>query len=112
MYPDIGQSERENSEWYPDQELSDEDLFIGRSEENEGMEEGITSQYIPPEQSAIIIPGSVSGRNGYQPIQDVQEQIDEDTAEQLQRQLDTGYTGDGLEFDALYYPYYAMLNEK
>lgn len=41
-----------------------------------------------------------------------QKQIDRDTAEQLQRQLDTGYTGDGLEFDALYYPYYAMLNDK
>ena len=27
-------------------------------------------------------------------------------------QLGTGYTGDGLEFDALYYPYYAMLSEK
>lgn len=108
------QSERENLEWLPDEGLPDTDLFTGRSEESEkeGTEAGITSEYIPPEQSAIIIPENVSGRNGYQQIQDVQEQIDRDTAERLQRQLDTGYTGDGLEFDALYYPYYAMLNDK
>lgn len=81
-------------------------------DQNEGLEQGITSDYIPPEQSELVIPENVSGRNGYQEIQDDQEQIDEDTAEELQRQLDTGNTGDGLEFNALYYPYYAMLNEK
>lgn len=104
-HPNMENSERETSEWLPDEGLPDADLFTGRLEESEkeGMEEGITSEYIPPEQSAIIIPENVSGRNGFQQIQDVQEQIDRDTAEQLQRQLDTGYTGDGLEFDALYY---------
>lgn len=79
---------------------------------NDGMEEGIVSGYIPPEQSAVIIPENVSGRNGYQQIQDEQEQVDEDTARQIQEQLGTGHTGDGLDFDALYYPYYAMLSEK
>ncbi len=109
QYPSIEVSEGDMSERY-----SDDELLPGYFEENQsgGMEEGITSDYIPPEQFAIIIPENVSGRNGYQQIQDEQEQIDEDTARQLQERLDTGYTGDGLEFDALYYPYYAMLNEK
>lgn len=67
---------------------------------------------MPPSQAEIIIPENVAGRNGYQRIQDDQEQVDDTTAERLQRQLDIGYTGDGLEFDAVYYPYYAMLDER
>lgn len=88
--------------------LSGEDGLLG----NDGIAEGISSDYIPPEQSDIVVPENVSGRNGYQQIQDEQEQIDDDVARELERELDTGYTGDGLEFDPLYYPYYDMLNEK
>ncbi|MBO5293241.1 MAG: hypothetical protein J6B10_08700 [Lachnospiraceae bacterium] len=78
----------------------------------QGIDEDIASDYLPPDQSEIVIPENVSGKNGYQPIQDEQEQIDEKAAEQLHSQLDYGYTGDGLDFDAAYYPYYAMLDEK
>lgn len=80
--------------------------------DSNGMDAGIVSDYIPPEQSWLVIPENVSGRNGYQQIQDEQEQIDEADAERLRSQLDTGHTGDDLEFDTRYYPYYAMLNEK
>ncbi len=54
----------------------------------------------------------ISGRNGYQEIQDKEEQIDEETARQLRNLLGEGSTGDGLKFDSVYYPYYAMLNAK
>lgn len=81
-------------------------------EGQQGLGENVASEYIPPSQDEIVIPENVSGRNGYQQIQDEQEQIDDTTAGQLLGQLDTGYTGDGLEFDAVYYPYYAMLDEK
>lgn len=81
-------------------------------EDDWGLGKDITTEYIPPSQTEIVIPENVSGRNGYQQIQDEQEQIDDTTAEQLQEQLDGGYTGDGLEFDAVYYPYYAMLDER
>lgn len=80
--------------------------------ENQGLDQGIESDYLPPDQAEIVIPENVSGRNGYQQIQDEQEQIEEEAAEKLQSQLDTGYTGDGLDFDETYYPYYAMLDEK
>lgn len=80
--------------------------------ENQGLGQGIESDYLPPDQAEIVIPENVSGRNGYQQIQDEQEQIEEEAAEQLKSQLDTGYTGDGLDFDETYYPYYAMLDEK
>ncbi|MGN1180725.1 MAG: transglutaminase domain-containing protein [Suilimivivens sp.] len=91
----------------------DENREKGSTEsDHEGINENITSDYLIPDQAEMVIPENVSGKNGYQQIQDEQEQIDEETAWQLQRRLDTGYTGDGLDFDALYYPYYAMLDEK
>lgn len=128
LYPDsdsdsgqIAAAERESDtpgrdadDWNPDMEPSKENSLDWRSDESgyEGMEVGIVSEYIPPEESELVIPENVSGRNGYQQVEDEQEQIDDADAEQLRSQLDTGYTGDGLEFDELYYPYYAMLNEK
>lgn len=98
--PDAVQATGQPSEGFPDESKT------------EGMEEGIVSEYIPPEESELVIPENVSGRNGYRQIQDAQEQIDDTDAELLRNQLDTGNTGDGLTFDERYYPYYAMLNEK
>lgn len=85
---------------------------VKEGEDHQGLGEDVTSEYIPPSQDEIVIPENVSGRNGYRQIQDEQEQIDDRAAQELQSRLDAGYTGDGLEFDAVYYPYYAMLDEK
>ena len=51
----------EPSEWEPFDRYPDEGLFEEDAEESgyEGVEAGITSDYIPSEQSAIIIPESV-----------------------------------------------------
>lgn len=78
---------------------------------NSMIGDDVVSDYTPPEQSEIIVPDDMAGRTGYQQIQDEREEIDEDTAEQLQNQLDNGYTGDDLDFDARFYPYYAMLDD-
>lgn len=78
----------------------------------EAVDASVVSDYVAPAQSDIVIPDDVSGRNGYQPLQDEQEQIGDADAKQLREELDAGHTGDGLEFDAAFYPYYAMLNEK
>lgn len=80
--------------------------------EKPGMEEGIASDYVAPDFSEIVMPAEVSGRSGYQQIEEEEEQVDETAAREIQDRLDAGYTGDDLEFDPLYYPYYAMLNEK
>lgn len=71
-----------------------------------------TSSYIQPNQSEIYIPDKVAGRNGYQPIKDEGHQIEEAEAEELARQIGVGNPGDGLTFDSLFYPYYAMLGDK
>lgn len=93
-------------------EGTDHSEAVNEGEDHQGLGADVTAEYIPPSQAEIVIPENVSGRNGYQQIQDEQEQIDDTTAKQLQGQLDTGYTGDGFEFDAVYYPYYAMLDER
>lgn len=78
---------------------------------NEGLASDTSSEYLPPSQSEIVIPKEVSGKSGYQEIQDKQEQVDEKEAGRLQKQLDVGNTGDELTFDPVYYPYYNMLDE-
>lgn len=78
---------------------------------NEGIASDTSSEYLPPSQSEIVIPKEVSGKSGYQEIQDKQEQVDEKEADRLQKQLDVGNTGDELTFDPVYYPYYNMLDE-
>ena len=78
---------------------------------NEGLASDTSSEYLPPSQSEIVIPKEVSGKSGYQEIQDKQEQVDEKEADRLQKQLDVGNTGDELTFDPVYYPYYNMLDE-
>ncbi|MCM1538235.1 MAG: hypothetical protein NC254_07555 [bacterium] len=70
------------------------------------------SGYTPPEPSDLAIPERVSGRNGYEPVKAQEEQLDDEIAGQIRDSLGTGETGDGLSFDPLYYPYYAMLDEK
>ena len=80
--------------------------------ENDVIGESVVSDYILPKQSEIVVPENVSGRNGYQQIQEKREQIDDEDAKELQNQIDTGYTGDGLDFDGAQYPYYAMLDDR
>ncbi|MDE6064860.1 MAG: hypothetical protein K2G20_09820, partial [Lachnospiraceae bacterium] len=71
----------------------------------------LSSGYVPPDRTDIVIPENVSGRNGYQPVQEDNTQIADTDAEMLRQQIGTGETGEGLTFDSLYYPYYAMLSE-
>ncbi len=68
--------------------------------------------YTPPGREGIVIPETLAGRNGYEPIREESEQLEEAAAELIRNQLGFGSTGDGLSFDARFYPYYAMLDEK
>ena len=80
--------------------------------EEEGIELGITSEYTPPDETDVVVPETVAGKTGYQQIQDDNQQIAEDEAQQIQNQLSIGSAGDGLIFDSRFYPYYDMLDEK
>lgn len=53
----------------------------------------------------------VSGRNGYVPLREEHEQLDDEAVEKLRNSYTYGETGEGLTFDEEYYPYYGMLDE-
>lgn len=100
--------EEDGEELKPEEEGAAE----GSAGDRAGMDDKVASDYTAPDLSEIVTPKEVSGRNGYQQIEGEQEQVDEPEAREIRSRLDLGYTGDGLTFDALYYPYYAMLNER
>ena len=76
-----------------------------------GLRNDNTADYIAPDEAEIVVPDNVSGRSGYRQIEGEVQQIDDDDADEIQSQLDFGYLGDGLQFDAVYYPYYNMLDD-
>lgn len=76
------------------------------------LPESPPAEYIPPDQEDIRVPENVSGRGGYEPVQDEIQQIEEEEARELEQQTGLGNTGDDLWFDPVFYPYYAMLVEK
>lgn len=65
--------------------------------------------YEPPVNRPLEPPASVSGKTGYEPVQEEAEQIAQDEADQLADNAETGDTGSGLTFDREVYPFYAML---
>ncbi len=69
------------------------------------------TEYIAPDKASIKTPAGVTGKNGYEPVEDNTEQVDDEEGEKLQNQASYGETGDGLDFDPLFYPYYDMLDD-
>lgn len=86
---------------------TDPDMSEGAQIENAGQ--GQQPAYIAPKREQLSIPDEVKGKNGYQEITADNSEVGEDEAESW---LGVGQTGDGLVFDALYYPYYQMLDEQ
>lgn len=65
--------------------------------------------YVTPGSQPIEPPEPVNGRGGYEPVTEDLEQILEEEADNLSDVIATGELGDGLSFDSVLYPYYAML---
>ncbi len=77
-----------------------------------GIARDTASNYVAPNTSGLTIPSAVSGKNGYQPLQEEYIPVSDAQAEQIQDQIGTGFTGEGLTFDPYWYPYYGMLDER
>lgn len=73
------------------------------------MRDGNQTGYEMPESQPAEVPASVSGRNGYEPVQEEAEQILPEEADDLTENAPLGNTGSDLVFDSEFYPYYAML---
>ena len=72
---------------------------------------GALSRYVAPSEEELSIPSQVSGINGYRQVEGDARQVDEHTAAALEDSLDVGETGDDYSFDAVFYPYYHMLDD-
>ena len=99
----------------PDQKAPSEEAAATEPEYDplsDALLHGSSETYIPPSEEDIVIPDSVAGKVGYQPITEEIEDITDDEADRLSKELGYGEEGDGLSFDPLFYPYYNMLNDK
>lgn len=101
--------ETEGSEW-PDYGTTSPVPVSNISGQNTDEPQNADMQ-IDPATYGIIVPPGVEGRSGYQPVQEESSEIDDAEAEEIQKELGVGETGDGLTFDLWFYPYYAMLDE-
>lgn len=68
--------------------------------------------YEIPSEADVIVPEAVTGKAGYQPITETSEEVPYSEDGEYVSPLGYGETGDGLSFDAAFYPYYQMLDEK
>lgn len=66
--------------------------------------------YVAPLSENLTIPGDVSGRTGYKPLEESTKQLSDEEIEKLKEELQQGSLGQNLSFDAVYYPYYYMLD--
>lgn len=67
--------------------------------------------YERPDSVPSGTPSSVSGKTGYEPVQESGEQIAQNEADNLAGIIAPGNTGSDLVFDEVLYPYYAMLEQ-
>ncbi len=71
------------------------------------------TRYVKPSESELNIPEGLQQRTGgFEPVTPDLNTISDEEAEALESSLDYGNTGEGLDFDPLFYPYYHMLDDK
>ena len=78
----------------------------------EGLTENIVSDYEAPNTDEISVPDAGAGKSGLEDIEKEENTISDEEADKLENELSTGPLGEELNFDALFYPYYQMLNDK
>lgn len=71
-----------------------------------------TNGYEAPSESDVEVPEAVSGKSGYQPITEKSEELPDAEDGEYISDLGYGEAGDGYTFDPVFYPYYAMLDDK
>ena len=113
----VGGAETGRGPVMPDSGLSigqDVSVFPGSTGGGNGINTGYIKDqgnqgYVTPGTDPVAPPETVNGRGGYEPVSSELEQILEEEADNLSDVIATGDLGEGLSFDAEFYPYYAML---
>ncbi|MBR1930254.1 MAG: hypothetical protein IJ833_02095 [Lachnospiraceae bacterium] len=68
-------------------------------------------EYVAPQEEDVKPPQIVGDRLGYEPVTESGQEIGEELANAIWKDVDTGNTGADYSFDTLIYPYYAMLGD-
>lgn len=89
------------------------DSYVIKTTVTQGQQPAAKSPEEDEEEPAekLNIPQKVAALTGYIPIKSTGTEITQAKADEILETLGKGKTGDGLNFDEEFYPYFAMLNE-
>ena len=77
----------------------------------EGVSSDVVCDYVPPSEYDLHIPEELKGFCGLKEIRDTVKTVADAEADLFEKELPAGASGEGLDFDPLFYPYYAMLDD-
>lgn len=107
------QEEEEDADSSQENQISNMSADSTASDQNEEAEVARGSNgYEIPSEADIVVPEAVIGKAGYQPITEKSEELPGAEGGEYTSDLGYGEMGDGLTFDAAFYPYYHMLDAK
>ena len=69
------------------------------------------TEYVVPDVRDLQVPSELLDRTGMLPVTEDAEELSGRDAKKLAEEISPGNTGEGLEFDPLYYPHYHMLDD-
>lgn len=88
------------------------DIAVFPASTDNGLDQELQMQgYEALEEDSLQIPAVVAEKNGYIVISEQGKQVSQEKAQALKDALTEGETGEELTYDALFYPYYYMLND-
>lgn len=69
-------------------------------------------RYEAPDIGSLEVPDELQGKSGYELPRLTMQELEDPEADEIEDTLGPGETGDDLDFQALFYPYYHMLDAK
>ncbi len=90
-----------------------EELSEAATEEDAAtaLSDKLSNDYVAPSEESLEVAEDLAGKTGLGEIDESVETVTDDIADKLEEQLLTGPTGDDLEFDPFFYPYYDFIND-
>ena len=88
-----------------------DDDYFAEDVEGSGIREGMAPSYDSGGET-LDVPHGLDAYTGLEEPYGEYDILDDDKADEIETALSTGPTGDGLEFDEEFYPYYAMLDDE
>ncbi len=104
---EISESEASESEGSSDAETD----TASEEDSDDALSATVSSDYIAPSEESLEAADELAEKTGLGEIDETVETVADDVADRLEEELLTGPTGDDLDFDPVYYPYYDFIND-